>query len=333
MTIASDKLHFCVTLWGLMHRHNVGDKKRTNWYLYGEVALHLAYWLFHFTSVNTSWSADWTDRAARNGVAQITIVLYPIIFYLNAFMLIPRFLKSNQWIRYAAVAFLITLTLEVLRSLVFVLVGSETDAFFTHFQQEFWSNDNLIFGLPNSLVFSFIFSTIYRFTRDWIVNQRVIASMQIEKLQMIKRMEELEQTMQRSKAFSPEDLTNELKQIFAQRDRSFKKAFQAKRREETYLLKTHDITYFKAQGDFVLAFDDQGNSFILNQTISVLHEALDPTQFFRINRSEIVNAAFLLKYSSHVKNRLAIHLKGVDDVLYTSNTKTPDFRLWLENAG
>ena len=157
--------------------------------------------------------------------------------------------------------------------------------------------------------------------------------MQSEKIQLTRRLEDLEASTKENGTLISEKLTERLAGILDQRNNPYKKSFQAKRRDQTYLIWTDQIAYFKAQGDFVLAYDRNGDSFILNHSISELEESLDPNLFFRINRSEIINSAFLLKYSNHIKNRLEIHLMGVDDVLYTSNNKTPEFRLWLDRMG
>ncbi len=300
---------------------------------YLEIVGHVCYWLFHFTSVNTSWGLDWTNRWDRMGVAQLTIVLYPIIFYINAFWLIPKLLKRNQWYKYLVLTFVLVLVLELTRTTIFVFHRNDWEVPEVALWNEFVSKDNLIFGLPNSLAFAFAFSTIYRFTRDWIIHQRLIAGMQKEKITLLRRLEELESSLKAESNEPDSELSEKLVSIVNQKRRAYPRSLQAKRREETYVLRSNQIAYLRAQGDFVLAFDSNGDSFIVNQSISYLEESLDPTQFFRINRSEIVNSHFLEKYSNHVKNRLAIHLRGIPEVLYTSNTKTPDFRQWLEEVG
>lgn len=297
-----------------------------------EILVHVSYWLFHFTAVNTSWELDWTNSWDRKGVAQLTIILYPFVFYFNAFWLIPKLLKGNQWYRYLTVSFVVVLGMEVIRTFAFLGHRGEWASFENAFTDEFFSKDNLLFGVPNSLAFAFIFSTIYRFTRDWIINQQLIAGLQKEKLVLINRMEELENDL-KDKVYDAGELSEKLATIFDQKRMTYKKSFQARRRDETYVLKVNQITYWRAQGDFVLAYDEKGDSYIINQSISFLEESLDPVRFFRINRSEIINSEFLVKYSNHIKNRLAIHLRGTKEILYTSNNKTPDFRVWLEEFG
>ncbi len=276
---------------------------RFSWRMVLEGVFHLAYWVFHFTSVNTQWEADWTDHTARE-VAQVTVLLFPITFYLNAFFLIPHYLKGNQWGRYFSVTVLLLLMMEVLRSLMFVLHNTVDHSFELAFFQEFTSRDNLLFGIPNSLLFAFLFSMVYRFTRDWIVNQR-----------------------------NPEEVSSDFSVSGASTEDALKyrQTLQAKRRDSTFLLQVEDIAFLQSKGDFVMATDKDGQTYTLNQTLAALETQLDPMTFFRINRSEMVNGKAILKFSNHTKNRLAITLKNPDEVLYTSNSRSPEFRKWLES--
>ena len=59
--------------------------------------------------------------------------------------------------------------------------------------------------------------------------------------------------------------------------------------------------------------------------------ALDPARFGRLNRSELVNIAFVEKMEPYFNNRLAVKLRVTPEVvLTTSAAQTPGFRRWLE---
>ncbi|GGI57579.1 LytTR family transcriptional regulator DNA-binding domain-containing protein [Winogradskyella haliclonae] len=57
---------------------------------------------------------------------------------------------------------------------------------------------------------------------------------------------------------------------------------------------------------------------------------LDSNTFFRINRSEIININFVKKYRSYIKNRLEIEFNIEINKLYTSNSRSLDFKNWLD---
>lgn len=111
---------------------------------------------------------------------------------------------------------------------------------------------------------------------------------------------------------------------------SYKSTFPIKKRDSVFLLKVIDIVYFQAQGDFVLAIDKKGNKHIINKTLANIEISLDLMLFFRINRSEIVNFNFILKYRPYIKNRLEIEFNIEMNKLYTSNSRSLDFKNWLD---
>jgi len=111
---------------------------------------------------------------------------------------------------------------------------------------------------------------------------------------------------------------------------SYKSTFTVKKPNGVFLLKTTDIAYIQAQGDFLLAYDAKGNRHALNHTLSQIESVLDPKAFFRINRSELVAAGSILKFTAYTKNRLELFLKDNATQLYTSNSRSAGFREWLE---
>lgn len=127
-----------------------------------------------------------------------------------------------------------------------------------------------------------------------------------------------------------EQLINELKLIVKSKGSDFKSRFTIKKSNGIFLLAVSEIIYFQSQGDFILAVDQKRNKHVINQSLSKVLSSLDPSQFFQINRSEIVNVEYIEKFEIHFKNKLVISLRGVDEVLYTSSSRTPEFRNWIE---
>lgn len=130
-------------------------------------------------------------------------------------------------------------------------------------------------------------------------------------------------------AISP-SLLNEFKSLL-NREQQYKRTFTVKKRDGVFLLKADEVAYFQAQGDFVEGIDRLGKKHILNYSLTAIEEAIDPRQFFRINRSEIVNMDSILKYDAYTKNRLVITLGRPAVNLYTTNSRTPEFRSWVES--
>lgn len=125
-------------------------------------------------------------------------------------------------------------------------------------------------------------------------------------------------------------LMTQLKTMIEGEKNVYKKRFSIKKKSGIKLVKTDDIVNFEASGDFSFAFDSNKEKHIVNYSLGDIEGKLDPDQFFRINRSEIVNIDFVEKIESHFKNKLAISLKTRTETLYTSGSKTPEFRIWID---
>ena len=127
-----------------------------------------------------------------------------------------------------------------------------------------------------------------------------------------------------------ENLISELKQVLNADKKSYKKRFTVKKKDGIKLIETKDIICFEANGDFCIAVDSKAQKNVLNHTLSDIEEKTDPSKFFRINRSQIINIDFLEKVEPYFKNRLALKMAHLKELVYTSSGKTPGFRKWLE---
>lgn len=55
-----------------------------------------------------------------------------------------------------------------------------------------------------------------------------------------------------------------------------------------------------------------------------------PIEFFRINRSELVNKKYIEKIERYSKNALTVKVKYYEKQLKTSQSNTVSFREWIE---
>ena len=128
----------------------------------------------------------------------------------------------------------------------------------------------------------------------------------------------------------PPQLLQEFKAILQADKQAYRRRFTIKKKEGIKLLDTEDITYFEAQGDFCLAIDKHNKKHVINMGLSAIEEQLDPSQFFRINRSQVIQVTYIDHIEPHFKNKLAVRMRPSQVILQTSSSKTPAFRKWLE---
>ena len=122
----------------------------------------------------------------------------------------------------------------------------------------------------------------------------------------------------------------ELKALIQEEKKAYKRRFSIKKKTGIKILNVENIMSFEAQGDFCVAYDFDFKKHVINYSLGEVESKVDPDQFFRINRSEIINIDYIDKIEPHFKNRLAIKLVRRAEPVFTSSTKTPSFRVWLD---
>ena len=129
----------------------------------------------------------------------------------------------------------------------------------------------------------------------------------------------------------PPDVMRELTQALRQHSQpTYKQRFSVRMRNGLYLLQTADIAYLQADEGITFAVDGTGVRYPLSGTLTELERQLDPNRFGRLNRSELVNVAFIERAEPYFNNRLAVKLRAPNATLITSAAQTPEFRRWLE---
>lgn len=127
------------------------------------------------------------------------------------------------------------------------------------------------------------------------------------------------------------DMFYQLKEALESNLENYKKRFAIKKRDGIQLLETSQIVLIQAHGDFCQIVDSNGLRHSISKNMGTLTKELDPKQFFRINRSQIVGIGYIEKIIPYAKNRLALKITGVKENAITSTATTRSFRLWIES--
>ncbi|HEX8658997.1 MAG TPA: LytTR family DNA-binding domain-containing protein [Hymenobacter sp.] len=110
---------------------------------------------------------------------------------------------------------------------------------------------------------------------------------------------------------------------------AYKERFVVKARGGITLLATSNIVCIQLKNEVAVAFDSKGGRHALHETLNQLEGLLNPQDFFRISRSEIVSVHYLEKLESYGGDRLVVHMRGVSEVFVSSASRTPGLRKWL----
>lgn len=110
----------------------------------------------------------------------------------------------------------------------------------------------------------------------------------------------------------------------------YQQRFLVQRRDKLMSVKIEEIAYFEGEDRYVYLIKKDGSRFIVDYKLADLELQLDPTQFYRLNRSFIAHFDAIDRIVSMSKSRVKVHLKpeaSRDIVVSTENTRS--FKLWL----
>lgn len=110
-----------------------------------------------------------------------------------------------------------------------------------------------------------------------------------------------------------------------------KDRFLVKLGNHIHSIKSEDIALFQADGRTVYLFSKEGKKFIIDFKMEDLAALMNPTLFYRVNRSFIVNINAIQDVMVYSNSRLRISTKlELDKEIIVSREKVSTFKSWLE---
>lgn len=132
-----------------------------------EIAVHVIFWIFMMSAINVDWSSDWFDQSIRQRTpAPLSVLIFPIYFYVNAFILIPKYFSIKKWKHYALFAFILFIVPEMIRVGFYLLQDGDLG-----FEKTLFNRDSFLFGSPSAFFLALNTSFIYRLSKDWLSNK------------------------------------------------------------------------------------------------------------------------------------------------------------------
>lgn len=110
----------------------------------------------------------------------------------------------------------------------------------------------------------------------------------------------------------------------------YRERFSIKRTSGITILPVEEVAMLISEDKVVFAVDASGKKHPLSQTLTQMEEELDPKVWFRVNRGELVHLPFITRLEPYGRDRLSIHLRGINEIPVASRDKTPALRKWLE---
>jgi len=111
---------------------------------------------------------------------------------------------------------------------------------------------------------------------------------------------------------------------------AYKKRFLLRKGQSLSILPVADILLIRAANGVLLATDKHNSVHILTEAnLGDIESQLDPSEFFRLNRSDILHISSILQVEPYNKESVAVVLSCDKEPVISSKTRTALFRKWL----
>jgi DNA-binding LytR/AlgR family response regulator len=111
---------------------------------------------------------------------------------------------------------------------------------------------------------------------------------------------------------------------------AYKKRFLLRKGQSLSILPVADILLIRATNGVLLATDKHNSVHILTEAnLGDIEAQLDPSEFFRLNRSDILHISSILQVEPYNKESVAVVLSCDKEPVISSKTRTALFRKWL----
>ncbi len=112
--------------------------------------------------------------------------------------------------------------------------------------------------------------------------------------------------------------------------KKYRNRFLVKGSTDYYKLNIKDIAYFYSESKVTFAVTFKRKEHIIDLTLDILEEELDPNQFFRANRSTILHIDSVYRFENYYGGKLYVKLiPELNTSVYISRLKNSSFKEWV----
>ncbi len=114
-------------------------------------------------------------------------------------------------------------------------------------------------------------------------------------------------------------------------EREYKKRFTTKIGQHIKMIPVDEVECFYSENKGTYAGTVDGRNYLLDTTLELLENELEPQTFFRVSRKYYVNINSIKDIISYTNSRLEIKLnKWSEQQIIVSRERVKDFKIWLE---
>ena len=113
-------------------------------------------------------------------------------------------------------------------------------------------------------------------------------------------------------------------------EKTFKKRFTVKIGQHLKVISTDEIECFFSENKGTYLHTTEGRNYLIESTLELLEQELDPKDFFRVSRKFIIPMKAIKEIVLYSNSRLKVMLPTYkDDEVIVSREKVADFKTWI----
>lgn len=113
-------------------------------------------------------------------------------------------------------------------------------------------------------------------------------------------------------------------------DMNYRKRFPVRVASELFVIDVADILFFRIINGVIFALLGEKKKYpLMEETLAELEKQLDPQQFFRVNRSDIVNIRFIRSVRIDNGSDYTVLLNNSEEKLVVSQSRIAQFKAWF----
>jgi DNA-binding LytR/AlgR family response regulator len=118
----------------------------------------------------------------------------------------------------------------------------------------------------------------------------------------------------------------------ARQNHRYRERFLVKQGDQLRYVPTAEVAYFIAEGGYVRLVTHQGHGLLLDQSLEMIVQDIDPQQFFQVSRQCIVSIRSIVKIHAWHNSRLKLDLVPTNaQEVVVSRDRVREFKLWLDS--
>ena len=111
---------------------------------------------------------------------------------------------------------------------------------------------------------------------------------------------------------------------------NYQKRFMVYSADKIKTIEKEHVAYFMAEGKYCYLYSKDNHQYLIDFTLDKLDKALDPDEFFRINRQFFINIKSINQMHTYPKGRVKIDLLPANNKeAIVSIERAGDFKKWL----